>query len=259
MIPLFKSDFSIGKSILTLDDPDGSDREAVSVFKLATEADLRQIVLVEDSLTGFLKAKKGAGDNDIQLIFGLRISCCDDAQKEIPKGGDLTEHKIIIFALNSTGCILLNKIYSWAFTEGHGRLDAQALSLLWDENHLRLVIPFYDSFIFNNLTSFKTCVMDFSFCSPTFFLEDHNLPFDALVREKVLTYTSTENYPTEEVHTIYYASKEDFSAYQTYKCICKRASFGRGSTLAKPNLDHCGSDEFSFESWHKKTRATAGF
>ena len=94
--------------------------------------------------------------------------------------------------------------------------------------------------------------MDFSFCSPTFFLEEGKLPFDSLVREKVLKYTAKENYPTEEVQTIYYATKEDFSAYQTYKCICKRASFGRGATLAKPNLDHCGSDEFSLNRGTKK-------
>ena len=101
-------------------------------------------------------------------------------------------------------------------------------------------------------------MIDLSFCDPTFFLEDNNLPFDHLLREKVVTYAEQHQYPTEETQSIYYAKKEDFSAYQTYKCICTRASFGRGSTLSKPNLDHCGSNEFSFESWQQKTRVERG-
>ena len=37
-----------------------------------------------------------------------------------------------------------------------------------------MVLPFYDSFIFNNIMSFSSCIPDFSFCSPTFFVEDNN-------------------------------------------------------------------------------------
>lgn len=248
MLPLFKSDFSIGKSILTLNTP-GETSGPTSIFTLAKEAQLDKVVLVEDCLTGFLKAHKTAEDLDLQLVFGLRLSVCDDALKEVPKKGDSSQHKIIIFARNSSGCKLLNKIYSWSFTQGGGRIDCKHLKGLWDENHLRLAIPFYDSFIFNNLTSFQTCVMDFSFSHPTFFLEDNLLPFDGLVREKVLKYCNQHNYPSEETKTIYYKDRKSFPAYQTYKCICKRATYGRGATLSKPNLDHCGSNEFCFESW----------
>ena len=70
MIPLFKSHYSIGKSILTLDDPithkeGGSD----SVFSIAVENKLKEVVLVEDSLTGFLQAKKNADNLNLKLIF----------------------------------------------------------------------------------------------------------------------------------------------------------------------------------------------
>ena len=54
MLPLFKSHFSTGRSILTLNPPDkcvegGPD----SVFKLVKENDLKEVILVEDSFSGF--------------------------------------------------------------------------------------------------------------------------------------------------------------------------------------------------------------
>jgi hypothetical protein len=58
---------------------------------------------------------------------------------------------VIIFAKNDKGCRLLNKIYS--FTQilvGEGKIDFKYLNSIWTENDLNLVIPFYDSFIFNN-------------------------------------------------------------------------------------------------------------
>lgn len=254
MIPLFKSDFSIGKSILTLNPP-GNTRGPISLLHLARDEGLDKVVLVEDSLAGFLKAKNNSEALGIQLVFGLRLSVCDEALKEVPKGGDQSVHKIIIFARNGEGCKLLNKIYSFAFTQGEGRVDCKFLKEIWSEDSLQLVIPFYDSFIFNNLFHFSSCLMDFSFASPTFFIEDNLLPLDVIAQEKVIEYCSKEGHSYEEAKSIYYNKRSDFSAYQTYKCICKRSSFGRGSTLEKPNLDHCGSNEFCFESWHEKTRA----
>ena len=75
MIPLFKSHFSIGKSILTLDDPkDASENGSDSIFKIAQENNLKQIFLVEDSLIGFFEAYKKSKQLGIQLVFGLRLS-----------------------------------------------------------------------------------------------------------------------------------------------------------------------------------------
>lgn len=257
MVPLFKSDFSIGKSILTLNPP-GSSEGSVSIFDLASTAKLTKLALVEDSLTGFLKAQQQCSNLGIQLLFGLRLNICSDLSAEVPKKGDLTQHKVIIFARNSAGCRLLNELYSVAFTEGNGRLDLSTLEKMWSEDNLKLTIPFYDSFIFNNLLRFKSCLMDFSFCSPLFFLEDNNLPMDLLVQEKVRTYCSQHNYEASEAKSIYYSERKDFPAYQTYKCICNRSSFGARLSLDKPNLDHCGSNEFCFESWQKKTRDKRG-
>ena len=52
----------------------------------------------------------------------------------------------------------------------------------------------------------------------------------------------------EEAKTIYYKNRKDFAAYQTFRIICNRSYNGRKSNLTRPNLDHCGSQEFCVES-----------
>ena len=155
MLPLFKSHFSIGKSILTLDDPKkvtegGSD----SIFKIAKDNDLKQLILVEDTLIGFFEAYKRSKEMNIQLIFGLRLSMRNSALPE----DEGSQHKIVIFAKDDIGCKLLNKIYSKAFCTNTGFLDYNDLKELWNENSLKLVIPFYDSFIYINNFSYSFCI-----------------------------------------------------------------------------------------------------
>jgi len=247
MVPLFKSDYSIGKSILTLKDP--SPDGPSSIFSILDKYNQNTLCLVEDSLTGFLKAYSQCEKFGLELYFGLRISFCSDLDAEPEKGGDKTEHKVIVFSKSPEGCKLLNKIYSHAFTVGHGRIDSKYLESVWDGNHLALAVPFYDSFLFYNFFTFKTCIMDFDFANPTFFIEENKLPFDSFLKDQVTVYCENLNYNTIKTKSIYYESRNDFAAYQTYKCICSRSSFGRGSSLEKPNLDHCASQEFCMESW----------
>ena len=207
------------------------------------ELDLSTFVLVEDCLTGFLQAKKVSEELDLQLVFGLRMSLAD---------GEGAPHKVIIFAKNDAGCKLLNRLYSDAFCEGGGVLSGGSLKDNWDEDALKLVVPFYDSFIFNNFMSYSNCVFEVNFTNPTFFIESNDLPFDSLVEERVLEYSQKKGHPTERVKSIYYKNREDFEAFQAYKCICGRSSYGRASTLSRPNLDHLGSREFCSESWAQK-------
>ena len=249
MIALFKSHYSIGKSILTLEHPDkaksdGSD----SVFSVAQNE--KKIVLVEDSLIGFLQAQKTAEQLNTQLIFGLRIS----ASHELKTSDDHKEciHKIIIFAKNDDGCKLLNQIYSHAFCESGGVITFNSLKDLWNEDALSLCIPFYDSFIFMNSLYFCSCIPDFSFAKPHFFIENNLLPFDQDIRSKVVDYCKKSNYTYSDAKTIYYKNRSDFSAYQTYKCICSKKFKQR--TLNVPNFDHLASPEFCYESYieHQK-------
>ena len=97
---------------------------------------------------------------------------------------------------------------------------------------------------------FSNCIVNFSFTSPTFFIESNGLPFDSIVKDKILSYCEGADYKTQDVKSIFYKDRQDIEAFQTYKCICSR-KFGKRS-LSKPNLDHFGSDEFCFESWKEQ-------
>jgi len=249
MLPLFKSHFSIGKSILTLDDPkkttpEGSD----SVFSILQEEKMNKLILVEDTLIGFFEAYKRCKELNIQLIFGLRLSMRNSSLEE--DAG--SSHKIIVFAKNNEGCKLLNKIYSKAFCEFSGFLDYKSLKNLWDENHLKLAIPFYDSFIHVNTLSFANALPDMTFTHPVLLEESNNLALDLVLSQKVKDFAANNCLPIEKAKSIYYKSKKDVNAFMTYKIICNR-SFGKDRTLEKPELPHFCSDDFCFESWKENT------
>ena len=145
---------------------------------------------------------------------------------------------------------LLNHIYSLAFTKHEGRLDFPLLEEIFDKKHLKLYIPFYDSFLHSNLTSYrKPCIPTFRNLKPSFFIEDNCLPFDSLILDAVEEYCKVNSFPMVSAKSIYYKKREDFEAYQVYKCLCNRAYAGKKISLNTPNLDHCASPEFCFESY----------
>ena len=155
--------------------------------------------------------------------------------------------KYIIFAKNEDGYNDLVKIYSLAAKQGfyyYPRTDFKNLKKLWTKN-LKLCIPFYDSFIFNNTLEGSLCIPEFDFTEPTFFVESNNLPFDNIVLDRISKFAGSK-YEIIKTQSIYYKMKRDFKAYLTFRCINNR------STLNKPGLDHLCSDEFSFESWKEK-------
>ena len=121
MLPLFKTHYSIGKSILTLDEPQDSldGLKSDSVFQIAKDNALEQLILVEDSMCGFLEAYKKSQALGIQLIFGLRLSICDTLDEEVKHP---VLHKVIIFITNGNGYKNLVKIYTEAFAKNDGCL-----------------------------------------------------------------------------------------------------------------------------------------
>ena len=268
-IPIFKSHYSIGKSILTLSPATVSARNGsassdndvkeeltegpCSVFDIVKENDLKEIVLIEDSLIGFLQAQKMAKELGVQLIFGVSFDVCEDASDAEAIKESKCNHRVVIFPKNGDGCRDLNKIYTESKTNYNNHLDMGILKSLWNEDNLSLAVPFYDSFIFRNLTSFNSCVLSFSFTKPTFFTEENGLPFDGMVLDAVKQYCDANKFETQQVQSIFYKNKDDFSAYLTYKLICSRGSFAsRQSSLEKPNFDHLGSDQFCWESYQEK-------
>ena len=85
-----------------------------------------------------------------------------------------------------------------------------------------------------------------------FLLEDNDVPFDSLIRDRVSNYVEASGHSTQEIKSIYYKNKDDFLAYLTFRCINNR------STLERPNIDHMCSDLFSFEDWKEKSTKEAG-
>jgi len=244
MVPLFKTHYSIGKSILTVNDPSKvKSGDSDSVIQIALDNNLKKLVLVEDNFHGFLESKKRCEEHNLQLVFGLRLNICNSHSDDKKKN-----HKVIIFAKNDNGCKKLYKIYSSAFCDYEQRLTFKDLKEHWT-NNLMMAIPFYDSFLYFNNFSFAEFVPDFSFTKPLFFIENNKLPFDHLLQEVVKQYCKKHKYETEDAKTIYYKDKKDFAAYQTFKIICNRSFNGRKSDLTRPNLDHCGSQEFCMESF----------
>ena len=110
MIPLFKSQYSLGRSILTLESKESLlDEGPDSIVDLATQSSLKEVYLVDDCMSGFLQAYKNLSQENIKLIFGLRISICADmsdrSEEQIKKTS-----KYIIFCKNVEGYKRLIKI-----------------------------------------------------------------------------------------------------------------------------------------------------
>lgn len=242
MIPLFKSHFSVGKSILTLAEPekqkvDGPD----SVISIAVENGLKEIYLVEDSLTGFLTAFKSCKAHDIHLKFGLRITVCNSYDSV-----ETSSHKVILFALNDNGFKQLNKIYTHAFVDHDGVIANDDLVARLTEDIL-VAVPFYDSYVWNNMYSFSDCMPSFN--AHVYFVEDNGLPFDKITADFIRSKQSVAS--VVEAKSIYYNKREDFDAWVTYKIACNRR-MGKSQTLSAPEINGCGSREFCFESWKEK-------
>jgi DNA polymerase-3 subunit alpha len=251
ILPLFKSHYSLGKSILTLsNDEDVDDRGPDSIMDICSKNELESFFLIDDNMSGFLQAYTNAKENKIKLIYGLRLTICDDREEKNEESRGKCS-KIVVLIKNKKGYKKLIKIYSDAATKGfyyEPRTDYSTLKKLWNKNDLKLCVPFYDSFLYRNYIEGKMCVPELDFAEPVFFIEDHSLPFDPLFKEKVESFTK-DRYETVNAQSIYYRNKKDFKAYLTFRCINKR------STLEKPQLDHMSSDTFSFENWKEQNEA----
>ncbi len=252
IIPLWKSHYSIGRSILTLgkhDDKNHKSNEPDSIIALAHKHKINPVVLIEDSMAGFLEAYKNCQAAGLKLIFGWRVIVTANA-KDKTEASLEQSHKCIILAKNLDGYTRLVNLFTLAHDPERfyytPRLDYQLLTGNWDNSSLKLCIPFYDSFLFENMLTFNTCIPNFNFTKPVFFLEDNFLPFDDALRERVQEYARSGGFETQETKSIYYATRQDFKAWLTFKAMNNR------STLNKPELEHCSSAEFCLEAYLEK-------
>ncbi len=245
ILPIFRSTYSVGRSILTLDE-EAEEGGPDSIIQICKENKMKNLILVEDNLTSFMRAFKVCEEQGLDLYYGLRLTFCNEGEESDTQ----SDHKNIIFAKTDRGCKLLNKIYSLAFCKYGGKIDYKSFHDYWSSEDLSFVVPFYDSFIHKNNFSISKCLPDIDDFNPTFWIESNNLPFDPLLQDKVKSYTKGK-YKTANVKTICYKNKEDVEAFQTYRISCGKGQGGR-SSLSSPNLDHFASDEFSMESYLEK-------
>ena len=254
-IPLFTSNYSMN-STLTLDSPPDKDKPKdvedylkgpKSIVQICVDNKINPLFLVEANMSGIVSAYKKSKENDLKLRFGLKVVMCNDMKDKSP-ASLLSEHKIIIFAKNSTGYKRLLKISSEAATKGfyyRPRLDSAALEGFWDKKDLLIAHPFYYSFLHRNLLYFSNCQPKYNFADNIFFIERNDLPFNYLIENAVDKFCNGKKLKVP-VQSIYYERNEDFKTLCTYRCIRERTS------LEKPNLEHFASSMFSFENWKIK-------
>lgn len=251
VLPLFKSHFSLGKSILTLEKPTGKENSyPISIFDLLTLNKLPTLVLVDDCISGLLQASKIAAEQKIKLVFGIRFDVCEDvSQKDEPSL--LKRAKYIVFAKNSRGYATLIKMWSFASQDGFYYspcIDFKTLRSMWNAD-VTLAVPFYDSFLHLNTLCSHVHVPNLDgFNEVVLFTESNELPFDEIIANKVGEYAQRHSYPTLNAQSIFYKSPEDYLAYITFRCLNNKGHTRR-STLERPELDHMTSDTFNFDRW----------
>lgn len=249
MIPIFRSHHSILQSCLTVDEipkpEDLKESAPLSIFAIAKNHNLKETYILDTSFSGFIEAYKTSKKHGLSLRYGIQFYCCADLKVK-DEAATKTEHKIAIWGSTIEGINALKKIYSVAQTEGfyyHGRIDFEHIKKLWHPD-LILTVPFYDSFLFQNLFYFdKNIVPNWGDIKPIFFVEDHNLPFDNLLKNAVIQYAQSKDFEVQSSHQVCYYKKEDFFNYMVLRCIGERTS------LDKPEINFLCSDEFGFDSF----------
>lgn len=232
MIPLFKSQFSVGKSILTLE----------NILNIAEINSLQEIVLVEDSFYGFRSFNKALAERGIKFVFGLRIEVLsnDSDDKEKPS-------KLIFFAKNNQGIQKIKDLYTAANTDKSKSVILNKYSKE-DFKDIKIAVPFYDSYIYNNLFHFGMSNIDLNGFDHVYFIENNSHPFDFQIKNAI----DQLGVKTVDAKSIYYKNKDEFHAFQMYKAVCNRSQ-GKSPTFSNPNLNHFCSDEFCWESYKDAT------
>lgn len=249
VLPLFKSHYSLGKSILTLEEPFDKKGQPIenSMFYLLKANKIDTLTLVDDNVSGLLQASKVADENKIKLVFGVRLLIVNDMTDKNEESLKKVA-KYIIFLKSPQAYQKLIKIWSIAAKEGfyyEPRIDFKTLKTIWDDKLLSLAIPFYDSFLYLNSYESHIHVPDFGFTKPVVLFEDNDLPFDEFLIEKTKKFAEDNNLNLIRAQSIFYEKHKDFLAYLTRRCIDNR------TTVEKPELQHMASNEFCFEKWLK--------
>lgn len=231
---IFKTDASLGKSILTSALPDSKRDKGCSdsVFDIAVDHGLKEIWVLEENCLSVFELNKNAIKLGIELRFGLQILV----------GDEKLSFKHAFFGKNAAGVKELFKLYTTIQTQHAGVLPMDEFDKITSEN-LHSAVPFYDSYLDKNLREFGNFVPAFK-TEPVYFVESNELPFDKFLAAKIKKVSNN----TMQVRSVFYRRREDFAAWQVYKITCSdKLSAGKRPTIDSPNLDGCGSNAFCFE------------
>ena len=249
MIPLIKTDFSVGKSIIQcgqlVDGKENKKDQPDNLPDIIKDFGYKKVFIVEDNLGGFVPAYLEVKKAGSQLIFGWRVSIIEDGERK----EDLPSSKIIIFIKSEEGWKSLVKMATLAqvdFFHKEARLDWKTLHHYWNEKELVAAIPFYDSFLHQNLCSKNQVIPNFGQIKPYVFLEDNDMIFDLVLRQKADEFAKAFSLNTVEVKSCYYRNRADLIFFQARK-LMDRKVFG-GGTIEVPNIEFFSSNEFCIES-----------
>lgn len=245
IIPIFKTQGSIGKSILRASD----------VARIAKENKMAKVGIVNEAVSDFAEILKEMKKVEVGFWFGYLFNVCNDlssSDEEIKK----SECKMIAFVKNDAGYKTLCEFYTEVECHDKRAIDYKTILKKYKDRDLLFAVPFYDSFLFKNTLFLSDCSPNFGDLEICMLLDDNDLPFEKMVRTKVLKYAKSKGYETQEVKNIFYEKGEDFTAYLTQR-IKKNDSMAcgaRSSNIGRPNLDHMFSRTFSFESFLKDVK-----
>jgi DNA polymerase III alpha subunit len=251
ILPIFRSHYSLSESLLTLEEPGKAKAgNPLSVFDLATQGGLEEVVVVDTRIDGFIQAYKASLKAKVKLCYGLKLTICADMGDRTPESRR-TESRVVVLVKDSAGYSDLIKIWnrSWghdgSFThrgETYGRMDWKGLKGLWTE-HLGLALPYFSSFIAKNTLTMSQITPDLPI-QPWLFREvDSGLPFAPLIDSALERYTEGNQSMVVPSKTILYPNSSWFKAYQVFRAIHEHGSWD------SPEVDHLASDRFSFENW----------
>ncbi len=249
LLPVFTSHFSLGRSILNLDDSEDEIdiSKPVSIFSIARQYKLDKIFLKENSFSGFIRFYEGCKKLNIQGIFGIKLIMCNDSAKKDDESRK-TESAVTIWMKNSDSYKDLLRIYSKSHTENfyyYGRYSWNELIENWSDN-LILSVDFYNGFTARNLLENYQCIPNFGQIKPYFEYSLMGLPFDSLIETATNEYVKNNKYEKLNTHLIFYYKNQDFKQYLLMRCINNRTTFN------KPQLVHNAFDTFCFQEYCKR-------
>lgn len=258
-LPIFTTDYSIGRSILTVDAlKRGKDNKLlaplkndspVSILAIAEAFDIKKTVIVDNSFTGYWQMYKNFSDIGREFVFGWKVEVVNNAAQK-DEESTLTGSNIIIFLKNSQSYYSLVKWVTVANCKNHfnrSRLDWQNLSDLYDTDLFEVASCGYSGFISRNLTRYNACCAPkWGKIKPLLFYQEQNLPIDNLIKDGIFNYAKANNFETCRLHQSYYLRDQDSEANLVFRCINRR------STLSKPENPMFCSTGFSYESYLKQ-------